>query len=284
MKFIKTVWFDFYNGIIRNMLLFICPAGIAALVLFNCIYKINTYLALPGCTETYYSFGDLWFYIYGGMEEYVYLPDNPFNFPVVWTIVFFACAILVLNYPTKDMLGTGTHFLVYGGSRSKWWMSKVLWNVLSTVIFHGIILIIILISCFAVNIDIKPGLNVSLVQYLYEFKHDVSLYFVESIPVAVFFLPIVISIAMNLFQMTLALFVNPTYSFIAHCALMVASAFIMTEFLIYNFAMPLRHSWVYEDGFNYMHGYLGAAFMIVLSVVAGLIRFRRYDIIKKEDY
>lgn len=284
MKFIKTIWFDLYNGIIKNILLFILPAGIAFLGMLNCIAQIDKYPALQGCTQTQYSFGDLWFYIYGGMEEFVHVPGNPFKFPVVWTVIFFACAILVLNYPTKDMMGAGTHFLVYGGSRSKWWISKVIWNVLSTAIFHGIIILVILISCVVCHIAIRPGLNISLVEYLFKFEHEVALYFVDSVPAAVFFLPVVISAAMNLFQMALTLFVNPAYSLVLHCALMVASAYMMTEILIYNFAMPLRHGWLCENGFSYMHGYIAALLVSVLSVAVGLIRFRRYDIIKKEDY
>lgn len=283
MKFIKTLLFDLYNGIVKKVFLFICPALIALISVADGISKINSYVSISDNSYTQHSLGDLWFYIYGGMEKYVYTPGNTFDFPVIWTFVFFVCALLVLNYPTKDMLGTGAHYLVSGGSRSKWWLSKVIWNILSTIIYHGIIFLVIVVLCVISNIDIRFGINQPLIEYMYEFKNEVILYFVESIPVKVILLPVVISVAMNLLQMTLTLFIPPVHSFIVNCGFMVASAYMMTVFFAYNFAMPLRYNWIYEGGFNYKYGYIVAAGIIVVSIITGLIRFKYYDIIKKED-
>lgn len=283
MKFIKTLLFDLYNGIVKKVFLFICPILISVFALLDCLNKINSYLNNPDISYTQHSMGDLWFYIYGGMEKYVPAPGDVFSFPVIWTFVFFVCALLVLNYPTKDMLGAGAHYLVGGGSRSKWWISKVIWNILSTIIYHGMIFLVIVVLCIVSNIDIRLGINEPLIEYLYEFKNEVFLYFVTSIPVTVVLLPVLISIAMNLLQMTLTLFLQPVHSFIVNCGIMVASAYMMTGFFVYNFAMPLRYKWIYEGGFNYKYGYIVAAGIIIVSVAVGLIRFKHYDIIKKED-
>jgi hypothetical protein len=233
--------------------------------------------------DTEYSFGDVWFYIYGGMEKFTPSLGNYFQFPIVWTTVFVLGALLVLHYPVRDMLGIGAHYLVSGGSRLRWWLSKVIWNIVSTVLYHLIIILCMGVICLLFQFPMKLGLNISLVEILFEFKQGVELYFISAIPVSVLLLPIAISVAMNLFQMTLTLFLNPTYSFFANCVLLISSAYIMTPFLPYNYAMPLRYSWIYMYGFSYHYGYIVAGIIAVLSIIIGFIRFARYDIIKKED-
>jgi hypothetical protein len=250
---------------------------------FDCITRIRSYLSLGEGTDTEHSLGDVWFYIYGGMEKYVFSPENPFKFPVVWTMLFVFCAVLVLNYPIRDMLGIGAHYLVGGGSRSKWWISKVIWNVIATIIYHLIIFITIVVSCLVEGISLNNGLNVTMQQSLYEFTTWLELDYVTSIPVTVFLLPVVVSIAMNLFQMTLTLFINPTYSFIVNCVLMISSAYFMTPYMPYNYAMPLRYKWVYIYGFKHQYGFAVAFVIAAVSIVIGFIRFSKYDIIKKED-
>lgn len=283
MKFIKNLFFDIYNGIIKHYLLFLSPLVIAGVISMSCINRSRMCVASGNIASKKYSFGDIWFYIYGGMEKFVPKPGLIFKFPAIWIMVFAISALLVFSYPVKDMLGVGAHYLVCGGSRARWWFSKAIWNITATAIYHIIILFTILTCCAITKVSFDNGLNIGLLEFLYQFETEMNLYFRTSIPIAIFILPIFISIAMNLFQMTLTLFINPTYSFLINGIIMIASAYLVSPFMIYNYAMPLRYSWIYAEGFKYQYGYIVALAVAVISVMIGFIRFSRYDIIKKED-
>lgn len=283
MKFIKNVLFDIKNGMAKHYLLFICPAILAILVSLDGIRRINEYVEVTNDISAECTFGNIWFYIYGGMEKYVQSPINPFKFPTIWTTVLAVCSLLVLIYPTKDMLGIGAYTLVAGGSRGKWWFSKIIWNVLSTLIYHGIIMLMVVFICLISGIKINAELNMNLQMSLYEIVDISPFKEFNTIPISVFLLTIFMSIAMNLFQMTLTLFINPNYSFIISCFLLMGSAYILTPAMVYNYAIPLRYSLLFEGGINYIYGYVVALAVTLLSIVIGYIRFLKYDIIKKED-
>ena len=57
----------------------------------------------------------------------------------------------------------------------------------------------------------------------------------------------------------------------------------MTPFLPYNYAMPLRYNWIYENGLKYMYGYPAVVLIVTMVILFGLYRFKNFDIIKKED-
>lgn len=284
MKFIKMIWFDIYNGLVKNILLFILPVAITIPAAIDTIYKMNNYSHLNNNMSYDSSMGNVWMSLYGGMEKYIPTPDNPFNFPVIWTIIMLIGAFLVLNYPIRDMLGTGKQYLVQGGSRKKWWISKIIWNVLSTLVYHGMIILTMIIICLIAGVRIRLGIDISLMEYIFEFKQLINWNFVSTIPITVILLPIVISVLMNLIQMLLCLFINPTYSFLVNCMLVVASALLMKQSLVYNYAIPLRYGWIFADGFNYMNGYVITIAGLLIVVVLGLLRFSRYDIIKKGEH
>lgn len=283
MKFIKNILSDMHHGIVKHYMLFICPVVLATIVSADCVKKINVFLKFEKNVPAENSFGDIWFCIYGGMEKYIPTQDNPFKFPVIWTTLFVICALLVLIYPTKDMLGMGSHVIVAGGSRAKWWFSKVIWNISATVIYHGMVSITIMITCLVVGIRIRPGLNMNLQNSIYELDNLNEFYMKSTIPAAIFILPVLISVAMNLFQMTLTFFMNPNYSFMISCFLMIAAAYMLNPVMIYNYAMPLRYTEIYSLGIKYQYGFVAALAIGVLSVVIGYLRFLKYDIIKKED-
>lgn len=283
MKFIKLLKFDMKQGIKKNYALFICPLLLAVPAVLDTLYKIRNYINTEGNENAAYSLGDVWMSIYGGMEEYIPSPDNPFNFPVIWSILIMIGAFLVLNYPMKEMLGVGAQYLVQGGSRKMWWASKILWNVTTTLMFHMIIFGVIFIGCVVSSVPIRFHINIYLIEVLFEFKRPVDMYYVNSIPVTVIVLPILVSLCMNLIQMTISLFINPIYSFLLNAMLLISSAFIMNIGFVYNYAIPLRYKWIYTGGFNHLIGYAVILFLMVIFVIAGMVRFSRYDVIRKGE-
>lgn len=283
MKFIKILKFDLKQGIGKNYALFLCPLFIALPAVFDAIHKIKNYIKIEGNETADYSMGDVFMALYGGMEKYVFSPDNPFNFPVIWSVLILVGAFLVLNYPMKDMFGAGSQYLVQGGSRKLWWLSKIIWNIMTTMIFHMIIFAVICAGCILYDIPMRFNININLIEILFEFKQPVDMYYVNSIPATVIFLPVLAAICMNLMQMSVSLFLNPVYSYLLNAMLAVSSAFIMKVFLIYNYAMPLRYKWIFTGGFVHIRGYYVLPVLTIVFITLGMVRFSKYDIIRKGE-
>ena len=74
-----------------------------------------------------------------------------------------------------------------------------------------------------------------------------------------------------------------TIRFMIMCLLMLASAYFQSVFLIGNYAMLIRHSWINVDGMDCSIGIPVTCVLIVFTVIAGFIRFKRFDIIQEEN-
>lgn len=61
-----------------------------------------------GAEKTY---GDLLFYIFGGMEEYIIDSGNPFHYPELWILITLFISYRILYYPYKDLMGVGINLL-----------------------------------------------------------------------------------------------------------------------------------------------------------------------------
>ena len=283
MKFIKIFTSDIHNGIFKKCYLLILPAIMTVFICISCIARIHAYANINDIPDFTYSAADMWLFVYGGMAQYTPTASEPFQFPAIWSAIFALSSLLVLNYPTKDLLGIGSHIIVSSGSRRKWWFSKILWCTLFTILYHLVIFVVVLISGIISHADLTLAIDSQLQHYIHELKPYIHLMNVSHIPVSAIFLPVLISILFNLIQLTLQLFIKPSYSFLCTCIIMISSAYLMTPFLPYNYAMPLRYNWIYENGLKYMYGYPAVVLIVTMVILFGLYRFKNFDIIKKED-
>lgn len=220
MKFIKVLWFDLKNGYFKGVSCYIFPLFIAIIGFF----ELHRRIAIWG-TEV--ALGDYWMYLYGGMKEYIPTTGNPFQFPTMWIAVFLFSSFAVLNYPMKDLQNMGTQILVHVQGRTKWWISKCLWNVLSTVLYHGIILLVLVILCICFQEPLSFEAHADSIATMFglwvsEFRGG------GVIPIAVILTPVILSIAINLLQMVLLLFTKPVFSFLVICIMMLSSAYFLS--------------------------------------------------------
>ncbi|MDE6835137.1 MAG: hypothetical protein K2J39_12965, partial [Ruminococcus sp.] len=141
MKFIKLINFDIKNGILRNKYLFISVTVIS--ILFITDHSVNMLRFRTDDIDC--SYGDILMYIYGGMKKYVPSREDRFQFPAIWTVLFLTQLFGTLNYPYKDLKSYGNQILFRTGGRSLWWLSKLIWNITYSIIYHSVIWIIMLI-------------------------------------------------------------------------------------------------------------------------------------------
>lgn len=228
--------------------------------------------------------GDYLFYLYGGMQEYVPSPTNAFIFPAIWILVFAACAFVVLNYPLKDLNGSGQYVLVKAKSRSLWWLSKCGWNVISTLFYHFLLILTMVFCCIIVNVPVSLEIHVDLIKMMFELPQGMELNEKTVLPCIVLLTPVLFSVALNLFQMQLSFYIKPIYSYMIFLGILLSSAYFMTPYMIGNYAMPVRYHWILgsESDIFYKTGIVILAFIAIFSIIAGLVRIHDVDILAKE--
>lgn len=277
--FFNLVRYDIVNGLIKNCKKYIFTVF---LILIICIdfyirsHDMMIYMQAAGAEKTY---GDLLFYIFGGMEEYIIDPGNPFHYPELWILITLFISYRILYYPYKDLMGFGKQVLVYSGSRTSWWFSKCCWSIIGTIFYFVLLWGVGLIFCFVMKINIS--LEVS--DYIYQYC-DVPV--VEGMPhrldVQLFLLPLLVMISVNLGQLFLSLLFQPLYSYAVTVTVFVASCYYMSPFLIGNYAMARRSGLLIDRGMSASQGVGLTVLISFIAVAGGLIVFRHYDILNKE--
>lgn len=282
MKFIKLLRFDLNEGIMKNKFLLLCPVMIAVTMFISFYSRVNRYVSLHLIQEGKVTFADYYMYLYGGMKEYIPEPGNPFLFPIMWLLIFVAIPFIVVNYPFRDMQSIGQQVLVHSTGRTLWWISKCCWNVIATLLYHGILLGVLLLLCIFKNIPISRDINLDLQSVVFMVTQEEYFLKCKTITIVIIMLPILVSIAMDLFQMMISLFLKPMFSFLVIAVIMVSSSYLLAGYMIGNYAMIMRLSWINEKGVSILTGYIIVALVSVVSVVIGKIKFRNYDIINRE--
>ena len=283
MRYIKLLWFDIRNGMIYNPVLFVIPVIIALIACFDLANRITAlnefgYFAAP----VKGSVADYMMYIYGGMDRYVPEPNNSFVFPVRWAVVFLMPSFLTLNYPYKDMQGIGQQILVRTKGRTTWWLCKCVWNILSVLVYHLILLGIAILFGFVCGSDVFGEINKELQYVVFQMARNSILPDDASWPFVIIFLPVLVSLCINILQMTLSLFIKPIFSFFAAAFLMISSAYFVSPYLIGNYAMSIRYNMVMKDGVSITGALVVSLALSTIAVGAGAVRFHQYDILNRD--
>lgn len=278
MKFIKLIWFDIKNGIIKSRFFIISVLLVSLLFCIDFsvnLYKVRDYN--PEC-----SFGDMLVYVYGGMKEYIPSRENRFFFPVIWSILIITQYFGTLSYPFENLNGYGKQILLRTEGRSLWWLSKCVWNIMYSLLYHSVIWIFLLIYSVIRGYNIGFEVNTELIVYLFDIFDTESSTLVSDnlhIPVISFFLPVVVSVSLNILEMTVSMFSKTIISFLAMSCLTISSAYFLNSFFLGNYEMIVRYNMVISNGINCSTGFILSLVVIIVSVIVGLLKFRRYDII-----
>lgn len=279
----KNIMFDIKNGIIKKWYVFIIPFFISICTYIdqnNQIEKINR---IDEISVGKTSLGDYLFSLYGGMQEYVPSPASPFIIPIVWLIVFISSSFIVMNYPINDLKKIGTQIIVRGESKSRWWISKCLWNIMMTIIYHVILIFPLSIVALLNKVPCNLTINNNLQRFLFQMPLSEKN---ETIPISIwlFVLPLFVSITINLVQMLLSFYITPAHSFLLSCVIYISSAYLMNNYFIGNYAMLIRFDKLFiNPGIKYHVGYYVLPMLVIGVVIGGTILFKNLDLINGEE-
>jgi hypothetical protein len=235
-------------------------------------------LDIPGC-----SFMDYYFYFVAGMRKYIPQTGQSFIIPIKWLLFHLLILYGNLNYPDQDLSEpVGISIIMKSGSRAQWLISKYIWNLSVVLAMYMTALLAVLVFSEVTGADLSAAVTPEL---LLTVMNSGTRYtsFTGALGVTTVLLPFAVSVAVSTFQLTLTLYAKPVVAFLVTAILMISSAYCQTWWLIGNYAMMYRSSYIVYEGVKPLYGVICCVVLSVISVIAGCIRIKRYDIIRRSE-
>lgn len=271
MIFCKILSHDLRSGLLRKRFLI--------LPLFLFLPLANYYLAFHN-RGAQVEFLDAVIYLFQGAPK-VDLQFAAVPVPISWLYLIGIFLLYHLDYIYHDLSLCGQQIIIRCHSRRMWICSKLLWNILSSCMFY--LLTILCVWIFTKCMGDQTDWSIS--------SRAISLFSLEGIEqlanikllFAVFLIPALTLVALNLLQMTLILFLGPLPSFLLTSATVVLSIYSMSGYILGESAMAIRNLQICIQGNSLSSRVVVPLGVIVLCAMAGSCRFFNMDILSKED-
>jgi hypothetical protein len=158
------------------------------------------------------------------------------------------------------------------------WLSKCLWTILF--LSAELLVVFLVIGGFC----LVTGASLSLIpnmEYIEMFTkgENLSTFALEEDYIWVLTcVPMLMALALGIFQQTMILFVKPLFAFLVTEGILLASAGSTFLLMPGTYMMAVRSRQLVSEGFLVTDGILIAAIVLVVSLVLGILRFKRYNI------
>lgn len=271
MNWLKLLRYDIRSGLLRWRYLCV-PVLFCVPCFYNWIQIQNA-----GCVGTWM---DQLIGCFKGILPVASMAD--FEFPILWFLIMAGCLFLNLDYPLNDLTDAGQQVIVRCVNKKGWFLSKCVWNLLSTTLY------ILLGSLTALVFALFNGSSFGLTTTPEVLLKALNIFCItpltvgQTLMVAVV-LPYLTLAALNMLQMALSLVMKPILSFLVCVCTLVISLFFSSPYIIGNGAMVVRSGIVMEGLLNPLPTALCCVGVIALSIVIGIIRFDRMDHLRYEE-
>lgn len=222
---------------------------------------------------------DYFLHIFEGMHPLDKFSDDKFQLPITWFLINTILFYFAGKYPYSEIYNNhGASVLIKGGSRDKWFISKWVWSILCVILYYFAAYIFVAIFCIVakvpISFEIQPMEYQNLLSPVIEStKLDT---------VIVIILPIISSAAAISVQLLVSLIISPFMGFMFMAVLYISSAYYFNPFLIGNLSMLARSSIFRTDGISFIQAVIISSMTMILSLIAGIWIFRRWDIMERK--
>ena len=275
MTTLKLLKRDIKLGIIERLTLFLIVLFTFFMVK-DCSWAISD-IQIRYSMQSSGTIMDYYVYCMTGMGFYQFDPTQSFAIPYLWFITQIGISYIIAYYAEKDFSENGVNVMVAGRSRSSWWFSKVIWCVLSVLLYFAAAFIAC--SVFALFRGAKPSLGVTDEFMKVVFGYNMNYLPFKDLMLIVFVVPVAVTVGICLVQMFMSFVISPVTSFAVTCAVYILSAYYTAWFFPGSYTMWVRSSYFDERGLSPLSGLLIAAVMAVVVVVSGKMYFDQKDII-----
>lgn len=264
-KWLTMINWDIKNGVIARWRYDI---GTAVLAFFFCFKFYSIYKNSQATTM------DLFIYIFCGETKYIPSPQTFFVIPVFYLAIGLYIALMIGDYAKKDFTGIGHQIFLRTPRKLEWWCSKCIWCVITVVKFYLILWAVVILFSILTG---KAGSQISESGY-YLLMTDMPNGLEEKIKIPLFLLPLLMSIALSLLQMTLSFVFESVGSYAIILAILAISAYWTSTWMIGNYGMLLRNEMFLEEGVKNEIAVGVSIILAIISIIIGYIYVKRKDI------
>ena len=175
-----------------------------------------------------------WDFILWNLRGMKVIRKNEYIVPnAYWVFIQLYLAVVVGVYPVKDLHMAGQQILLKSGNRKAWWFGKVIWNILSVLGFY----LVLYLSVTAVSI-VTGGFKAAQPEgaaFLLENQK------IENAGTELYMyamaVPVIVSLAIAVTQMMIAVVFQPPMGYIWVCAVIAAGIFLFSPYSLGYYLM-----------------------------------------------
>lgn len=144
-----------------------------------------------------------------------------------------------------------------------------------------IIDVVLLGLCIASGLDIKSGITMPQICNV---VYDITMFTgtTKDVLIYVVIMPVVVSIAISIAQMTISLCASPMIGFVIVQIMAICATFSVSGFAIHNYGALAHTSICCPSNITYKTGIVVCAMVAIVSVILGNIYFDKCNILAKE--
>ena len=276
LKILKLFIYDFKQGFAYNKVKFLI------LFIVGIIFSISFRMDAGEFTDIEsFNYPEYVLYIVEGIRQLPLAEIDKYMIPVLWIGIQVIIGYIVGYYPVDDLHGYGQQILIRSRSRSRWWLSKCIWNVSMVVLAYIVLYLAIGIVCLVSG----DGFSLSIQQSLIESgMMDTTSIKVSDLKlfVMLFIMPCLVSVAISMVQMVVALILSPVIGFIMAQVVMFGSTLFPYKLFIGNYSMFAKNEICGMTQIDTKEGIVINIMITVLAFVTGLLYFNKCNILSRE--
>lgn len=276
MQTLKYLKRDLRLGLLNRSYLLIIAAIFSFVMVQQCSSAMDSiksmnYMWSNGTIMDYYLFS------VKGMNYYRFDPLASFELPLLWFVFQMGLSFFIAYYSEKDYSDNGVNVFAYGRSRSSWWFSKMIWCLVSVVVYYLVTFTTCALFAYLRGADLSMAVSDDFLKAYFGYNMTYVSY--NDLIFISIVVPLVVSIAICLVQMLLSFVLSSVTSFAITCGIYVLSAYYTVWFLPGSYTMWLRSSYYNENGLNPLSGILISLFLITVVCFFGKDYFEKKDIL-----
>lgn len=288
MNAFKLLLCDIREGIIKNKRYLIIPI----LALFQCMnagLKFDIIGELDGVNNNPATFFDLVAEIFHGCDPMLKMAkiSDEVSFPFFWIAIFIFVVFVSFDYMHNDLTQFGIQVITRSKKRSTWWTAKCMWCLASSVwcyiLFLATVLIFSAVSGYEVGLSYNPD-------YLSSVAANSRVFIFTGLPelsaakrICMLLSPMLVICTLNMIQMLMCLLFKPMYSYLAVVGVVLAGVITDVPIAFSRLSMTTMSDWFFKDGYPVEMGAVICLVIISAAIIAGIVYFRRYDILPDKE-